>query len=266
MKIAVFQNYVDDAVEKNIDDLACFLDKISHQNVDMVVMGEMFTCPYSEKNFEAYSEREGGRSCILLSGLARKHGIYLVAGSMPEYSNGQVFNTSYVYDPSGKLIAKHRKIHLFDIHVEGGQKFMESDSLTAGNTITCFDTVFGRIGLCICYDIRFPEVSRKMVEDGAVMIIVPAAFNMTTGPIHWQVLLQSRAIDFQVFTLGVAPARDGSKDYQSWGHSLLVSPWGEVLSQLDEKKGMFVEDVDFNCVQQVRKAMPLAEHRRTDLY
>lgn len=117
------------------------------------------------------------------SRLAAEHGIYLVAGSMPERDEaGNIYNTSYVFDRNGHQIGKHRKMHLFDIDVKGGQYFKESDTLTPGDQVTVFDTEFGKMGLCICYDFRFPELARLMVDEGAQVIIVPAAFNMTTGP------------------------------------------------------------------------------------
>ena len=128
---------------------------------------------------------------------------------------------------NGHQIGKHRKMHLFDIDVKGGQYFKESDTLTPGDQVTVFDTEFGKMGLCICYDFRFPELARLMVDEGAQVIIVPAAFNMTTGPLHWELMFRQRAVDNQVYTIGAAPARDLNAGYHSWGHSIAVSPWGE---------------------------------------
>ncbi len=131
-----------------------------------------------------------------------------------------------VFDNKGVLIAKHRKVHLFDIDVKGGVTFKESDTLTAGNKITLFNTPWGKLGVMICYDIRFPELSRIMAVKGAKIIFTPAAFNMTTGPAHWDTLFKSRALDNQVYMVGVAPARDENSNYISYGNSLIASLGG----------------------------------------
>ena len=175
--------------------------------------------------------------------------------------DGSVYNTAYVFDREGRQIAKHRKVHLFDIDVKGGQCFKESDTLTAGNSATVFETEFGKMGLCICYDFRFPELARRMVLEGANVIFVPAAFNMTTGPAHWEVLFRSRAIDNQVFTFGTAPARDIDASYHSWGHSIAVSPWGTVLNQMEAEAGIQITSINLDEVAAIRDQLPLLKHR-----
>jgi len=122
------------------------------------------------------------------------------------------------------------------------------------------------MGLCICYDFRFPELARLMVNEGAKVILVPAAFNMTTGPAHWEIMFRQRAVDNQVFTIGAAPARDPAADYISWGHSIAVAPWGNVLVQLDDKEGYTVQTLDLGEVDKVRRELPLLAHRRSDIY
>lgn len=235
--------------------------------LDLVTAGEMFTCPYVTSNFPLYAEEEGGPSHAFCSHLAASYGIYLSAGSMPERDQeGRVYNTAYVFDPEGRQIAKHRKMHLFDINVEGGQQFRESDTLTAGNEIVTFDTAFCRMGLCVCYDMRFPELARIMALDGAEIILVPAAFNMTTGPAHWEVMFRGRAIENEVFVIGTSPARDPAGPYVAWGHSMAVSPWGEVLYELDEKEGIALAALDLDQVTRMRQELPFFDQRRTDLY
>ena len=157
-------------------------------------------------------------------------------------------------------------MHLFDIDVAGGQRFFESETLSPGNEVTTFSTPFGMMGLCICYDFRFPELARLMADAGAKVILVPAAFNMTTGPAHWELLFRSRAVDNQVYTVGVAPARDPSASYRSWGHSIVCSPWGEVLSEMDEAEGVAITSLDLDRLDAVREQLPLLKHRRTDVY
>lgn len=267
MKIVQLQTHVYDEKEKNIEQLAGYLEQIKNENADLVTVGEMFNCPYQTENFPVYAEKEGGSSWKACSGLAEKYKIYLSAGSMTEVDEaGRVYNTAYVFDREGRQIAKHRKAHLFDIDIKGGQYFKESDTLTAGDSCTVFDTEFGCIGICICYDLRFPELSRMMAERGAKVILVPAAFNMTTGPAHWELSFRMRALDNQCFYVGTSDARDTNGGYIAWGHSILTSPWGEVIAQMDEKEGYMINEIDLDYVDKIRGELPLLKARRTDMY
>ena len=233
---------------------------------DLIMLPEMWNGPYEARLFPTFAEPENGPSRLFLSDLAKERGVYLCGGSIAERDGDRVYNTAYMFDPGGSQIAKHRKMHLFDIDVTGGQRFFESDTLSPGNDVTVFDTPFGTMGLCICYDFRFPELSRLMVDAGAKVILVPAAFNLTTGPAHWELLFRSRAVDNQVYTVGVAPARDPHATYQSWGHSIVCSPWGEVLMQMDEKERVALTALDLDRIDTVRRELPLLLHRRTDVY
>ena len=276
IKTAVLQTKVFADKEKNIRQLEEILASGKTEGADLVTLPEMFACPYETGNFPLYAEAEGGPSSQALSALSKKYGIYLSAGSMPELVRAQksggsegkdrVYNTAYVFGRDGRQIGKHRKAHLFDINVEGGQCFKESDTLSPGEKIGCFDTEFGRIGLCICYDFRFPETARLMAQDGAKVILVPAAFNMTTGPAHWELMFRQRAVESQCYVIGTAPARDPKSSYTSWGHSIAVDPWGTILTQMDEKEGIRIVELDLDYVDKVRRELPLLAHRRTDLY
>ena len=191
--------------------------------------------------------------------------IYHFSAQIISRSNGSSSVGSAAYR-SGEKIGKHRKVHLFDIDVKGGQAFKESDTLTPGDNITVFNTEFGKIGLCICFDFRFPELGRLMAQDGAKIIIVPAAFNMTTGPAHWDLMFRSRAVDNQVYTIGCAPSRDVDSCYISYGNSLVVSPWGDILYKMNEKEGYKIIKLDLDYVDKIRKELPLLSARRVDLY
>ena len=267
IKIAAIQMpTVADKME-NVRTVKTYLEKIKDENPDFVILPEMFCCPYQTENFPIYAEKEGGQVWQQLSGYAKQYGIYLIGGSMPEKdAEGNVYNTSYIFDREGKQIGKHRKVHLFDIDVKGGQTFKESDTLTAGDSDTVFDTEFGKIGVMLCFDIRFPELSRMMVNDGAKVIFVPAAFNMTTGPAHWELSFRTRALDNQIYMVGCAPARDVSAGYISWGHSIVTDPWGRVIDMLDEKKGILLAELDMDYEEQVREELPLLKSRRKDIY
>lgn len=233
---------------------------------DLLMLPEMWNGPYESRLFPTFAEPEDGPSRQFLSALAKERHVYLCGGSIAEREGDRVYNTAYVFDPEGTQIAKHRKMHLFDIDVAGGQRFFESDTLSPGNSVTVFPTDFCTVGLCICYDLRFPELARLTVDAGAKVLLVPAAFNMTTGPAHWELLFRARAVDNQIYTVGVAPARDPDASYQSWGHSIVCSPWGEVLMQMDEKEGVAVTELDLDRVEQVRGAVPVLKQRRTDVY
>ena len=267
IKIAAIQmSTVADKME-NVRTVKTYLEKIKDENPDFVILPEMFCCPYQTENFPIYAEKEGGPVWQQLSGYAKQYGIYLIGGSMPEKdAEGNVYNTSYIFDREGKQIGKHRKVHLFDIDIKGGQTFKESDTLTAGDSDTVFDTEFGKIGVMLCFDIRFPELSRMMVNDGAKVIFVPAAFNMTTGPAHWELSFRTRALDNQIYMVGCAPARDVSAGYILWGHSIVTDPWGRVIDMLDEKKGILLAELDMDYEEQVREELPLLKSRRKDIY
>ena len=267
IKIAAIQmSTVADKME-NVRTVKAYLEKIKDENPDFVILPEMFCCPYQTENFPIYAEEEGGPIWQQLSAYAKQYGVYLIGGSMPEKdAEGNVYNTSYIFDREGKQLGKHRKVHLFDIDVKGGQTFKESDTLTAGDSDTVFDTEFGKIGVMLCFDIRFPELSRMMVNDGAKVIFVPAAFNMTTGPAHWELSFRTRALDNQIYMVGCAPARDVSAGYISWGHSIVTDPWGRVIDMLDEKKGILLAELDMDYEEQVREELPLLKSRRKDIY
>lgn len=231
----------------------------------VVVLPEMFNCPYDNKLFREYSELEGGDSFKRLSKIALENQIVLIAGSMPEIDGEKIYNTSYSFDTDGRLLGKHRKAHLFNINVEGGQKFSESEVLTAGDTATVFDTKYGKIGVGICFDVRFPELSRIMADRGAEILIYPGAFNMTTGPAHWELLFRTRAVDNQLFTVGTAPARDINGSYVSYANSIIVDPWGTIVGRLEDGEGILVKEIDLGKVESIRRQLPVMSGRRLDI-
>jgi len=266
MKITSVQSRVYESKEKTLESVRTLFAGDSFKNTDFVALPEMFQCPYENEKFPLFAEPEGGQSWQLCSGLARQNGVYLSAGTIPEIADGKIYNTAYVFDREGRQIAKYRKTHLFDIDVRGGQYFKESDTLTAGDEIVVFDTEFGKMGICICYDIRFPELLRLMTDAGARLVLCPAAFNTTTGPMHWELLFRQRAVDNQVFMVGTSPARDEYASYQAWGHSVITDPWGRVLMEMDETEQVKVTEIDMGVVDEVREQLPLLKHRRPELY
>ncbi|XP_013106993.1 omega-amidase NIT2 [Stomoxys calcitrans] len=234
----------------------------------LITLPECFNCPYGTKYFREYAETiPNGESSQTLSKLAKEMGVYIVGGTIPEMGdNDKIYNTCTVWSPEGSLIAKHRKMHLFDIDVKGGIRFKESETLTAGNEFTIIEIDGHKIGIGICYDIRFEEMAKVYRNEGCEMLIYPGAFNMTTGPLHWELLQRSRANDNQLYVVTTSPARDETADYVAYGHSMVVDPWAKVVKSAKEGEETVVVDVDFSLVEQVRQQIPVYSQRRVDLY
>lgn len=266
MKVALCQMPVSTDKEANLLRAEEYIERASRQGADLIVLPEMFNCPYDTSNFRAYGEGRDGESAKRLATAARTCKVWLVAGSIPELDSGHVYNTALVFNREGDLVAYHRKAHLFDINIPGGVQFCESDVLSPGDGATVFETEFGKVGVAICYDMRFPELFREMAVKGAALICVPAAFNMTTGPAHWHLTARARALDNQVYMALCSPARDASAGYIAYGHSLVANPWGEVVEELDEKEGVLICTLDYDRLHEVRQGLPLLQHRRPDIY
>lgn len=266
MKIALLQLSVSRDKSKNIRRACDAIRRAAKDGIDVAVLGEMFCCPYENSAFRPYGEEQGGETQQALSALAKELGIYIVGGSFPELEGEKVYNTSVVYDREGRELARHRKMHLFDIAVDGGQYFKESDTLSAGDAVTTFETEFGTMGLAICFDMRFEELCRCMCLRGAKVIFAPSAFNMTTGPAHWELLFRQRAVDNQCFTVACSPARDENGSYVAYGNSLAVDPWGTVLTRCGGEECTQIVELDLDKVESVRRQLPILSARRTDLY
>ena len=251
---------------ENIASACRLIRRAAAQGAELVMLPEMFCCPYENSAFRPYGETLGGPAQQALSALAGEKKIWIVGGSVPELEGERVYNTCFVYNPDGQQVARHRKMHLFDIRVEGGQSFRESDTLSPGNDITVFDSPWGKLGLCICFDLRFEELARVMALQGVRAIFVPAAFNMTTGPAHWELLLRQRAVDNQCFTVGTSPARDERASYVAWGNSMVCDPWGTVLHQCGAGEEVAVTELDMTRIDAVRRQLPILSARRTDVY
>ena len=266
MRIALIQMPVTPQREENLQTACTRIRAAAAGGAAFAVLPEMFCCPYDNACFRAYGEEAGGPVQTALSALARELGIVIVGGSFPELADGNVYNTCCVYGTKGQQLARHRKAHLFDIDVAGGQRFMESETLSPGNAVTTFDTPLGVMGVCVCFDLRFEELARCMALRGAKVLFVPAAFNMTTGPAHWELLFRQRAVDNQCFTVGVSPARDASASYVAYGNSLAVDPWGTVLCRAGGEDVTLYADLDLDRIEAVRRQLPILRARRTDLY
>ena len=265
-KIALCQMKGSFDKSESMEKAESFVREAAAAGAQVISLPEMWSCPYSNDYFREYSEAADGRTVKFMSALAKELEIYLIGGSVPEADDGKVYNTSFSFGKNGEIIGRHRKVHLFDIDVKDGIRFMESDTLTAGEELTVLDTEFGKIGVAICYDVRFPEWHRKLALAGARLIILPAAFNMTTGPVHWDLTMRARALDNQVYFAANSPARDENGPYVAYGNSCIADPWGEFIAHADEKECILYGDIDFNKVEAIRQQLPLLKHRREELY
>lgn len=256
-----------DDKEVNLKKAVDLMAESAAKGADLVVLPEMFNCPYDNDKFIQYAEnRKNSITLKTVRAAAREYGILLVAGSIPEADGENIYNTSFIINSQGKIIGSHRKLHLFDIDVPDGITFKESDTLTAGENITILETDLARLGVVICYDIRFVELSRLMALEGVEVLIMPGAFNMTTGPNHWETLIRSRAIDNQLFLVAASPARDDGASYVAYGHSMIVDPWGKVLSEAGSDEEIIYADISLNRIKEVREQLPVLGNRRMDLY
>lgn len=267
MRIAQAQITVGHDKEVHKDKIRTIVREAADNGADMVCFPEMSNCPYQTRLFVPYAEPECGETWQVFSEAAKENGIYVSAGSIPETGdNGKVYNTAYIFDRNGNQIAKHRKMHLYDVDVKGGISFKESDIFEPGDQVTVFETEFGKGGLIVCYDVRFIELTRIMLKDDISFLLAPAAFNMTSGPLHWELLFRAQATFNQIFTVGTALARDPEIPFNSWGHSIVCDPWGKILSQADENEALIFTDIDLDATDEIRVQMPVLSHRRTDLY
>ncbi len=266
MKIALLQTPVSMNKAENLRNAREQVKLAAQNGAEMVILPEMFCCPYSTAYFAQYAEPKGGDIWLELSLWAVENRICLVGGSMPEIEGGRIYNTCFVFGPDGRQLARHRKMHLFNVEFDGGQHFRESDTFTPGDDVTTFSYKDMTFGLCICFDMRFPELSRLMALKGAQAVIVPAAFNMTTGPLHWETMFRQRAVDDQCYTIGVAPARDEQGVYVSYANSLVCDPMGRVLTRAEAEPCILYAALDPAEVDSARRQLPLLSARRTDLY
>lgn len=266
-KIGVCQLKVEKDKSANLQKARDMIALAAGEGARMVILPEMFTCPYQARLFPEYAESfPDGPAVKMLREIARALRIYVIGGSIPERAGDRVYNTSFIFGPEGELLGRHRKVHLFDVDLPGGVKVQESRTLSPGNEVTVVSTDFCPVGVAVCYDVRFPELFRLMALGGAQVICVPGAFNLTTGPAHWEITFRLRAIDNQVYVVGVSPARDYTAGYVVYGHSLVVDPWGEVLARAGEGEEIIYAGIDLERINKVRSQLPLLQHRRTDLY
>ena len=265
--VSVIQMAVGPDREENLESAESSIRRSAGSGARLVVLPEMFSCPYEAERFGELAEPlPDGPSGRMLSRLARELGIHIAGGSIPEREGGHVYNTATLWDPEGTLILRHRKVHLFDVDIPGGIRFTESAVLAAGDSVSVVRTALGTIGLAVCYDLRFPELFRAMALAGAELIILPGAFNTTTGPAHWEILNRVRAVENTLYVVACSPAPHPRGRYPAWGHSLIVDPWGDVVAASGRAPATLTATLEPERLAAVRRALPVLDQRRPDLY
>lgn len=265
MRVALCQANCAEDVEANEAQVFGLLEEAAAAVVDLAALPEVWPCQGSAAQVAAAAEPVPGSRTDRLAEVARRHGMWVHGGSVLERDGERVFNTSVLFDRDGVLVATYRKIHLFDADPPGGEPSRESFVYTPGEEVVTAETEFGRAGLSICYDVRFPELYRQMAVRGATLLFVPAAFRHETGRDHWDVLVRARAIEDQAFVVAAAQwGRWGppGRERRNHGNSLVVDPWGRVLARAPDGVGVTLADLDLEAVRRVREALPALRHRR----
>lgn len=263
-KIALCQLVPDYNKQASLGKAIEMIQRAASENAEIAILPEMFYHPYE---LLAILKKIGDEDAILekLTDCAKKNSIHICSGSMAVRQNGKIYNRSYLIDSSGKLVLKYDKCHLFDVNLPQ-LRARESLVFTPGSEASVVETLLGKIGIVICYDIRFPELMRSLTLKGAELLIVPAVFNNVTGPAHWSVMMRARAIENQVFIAAVSQGRNVASSYSSYGHSMAVSPWGDILCEASDGEEILYALLDAETLVQTRARLPLLEHRREDLY
>jgi predicted amidohydrolase len=261
---AAVQMVASDDKAANLREAERWIRMAAAQGAQLVALPEVFIWRGEKRREREFAEAIPGPSSEALGSLARELGIYLLGGSILEAipADKKVYNTSLLFDPTGTLIATYRKIHLFDVDLANGTSLRESATRAYGDTIVAANTELGTIGLTVCYDLRFPELYRGLADRGAEIIFVPSAFTAYTGAAHWEALLRARAIENQVYVIAPDQFGKSAKSFETHGHSMIVDPWGQILTELSDGAGVVTAEIDLSFLAKVRAELPSLKHRR----
>jgi len=261
---AAVQMVAGDDKAANLNEAAHWVRQAATEGARVVALPEVFIWRGNKQLERDFAEPIPGPSSSVLAELARELGIYLLGGSILEAIPGssKAYNTSLLFDPSGQMLAAYRKIHLFDVDLANGTSLRESATREFGAGVIAAQTALCAMGLSVCYDLRFPELYRRLADQGVQMIFVPSAFTAYTGQAHWEALLRARAIENQVFI--VAPDQFGksAKSFETHGHSMIIDPWGKVLAERADGAGVICAEIDLDFLAKVRAELPALSHRR----
>lgn len=264
-RYAVLQLNTKDDRRENLRVADQLVRRAAGQGADVICLPEMWAFIGRDEDKVGGAEELDGPSMTAMRELAMELGVWLLPGSFAERSDvpGRVYNTSVIFDPAGERRAVYRKLHLFDVDVKEGAVFCESDTITPGERGVVADLPIGTIGMSICYDLRFPEYYEWLRQAGANVVMVPSAFTAHTGQAHWEVLLRARAIEQQVWIVAADQWGRHNKARVSYGHSMIIDPWGLVVARCSDGEGIAIADVDLGLVERVRGGMPCAQHKRS---
>ena len=232
----------------------------------LVVLPEVFAWRGPAAGEATVAEPVPGPTTARLGALAKELGLWLVAGSLHERAAGEprVFNTSCLFDPRGEILVRYRKIHLFDVDLPGRVAVQESATRAPGGEVVTAPTDVGTLGLSICYDLRFPELYRRLARAGAEVLLVPSAFTFPTGAAHWEVLVRARAIENQCWVVAADQAGTSPQGFADWGDSMIVDPWGRVLARAGDGEAVVTAEIDLDDLARVRRELPPLAHARLD--
>ncbi len=266
-KIGVVQLDTQDDRASNLDKAERFIDAAASNGAKMVALPENISYIGPKDGAFANAETVPGPLTEFFSRKAREHKIWLNCGSFGEKIPGEtkLYNTSLLFNPAGDIVGRYEKIHLYDVDIKNGPSTRESDTKKAGNRIVVCDTEFCKVGLSICYDMRFPELYRIMALQGAKIMFVPANYTLFTGKDHWEVILRTRAIENQCYI--VAPGQIGKKPaFQSYGRSMIINPWGTVLCTAEDRECVIYAEIDPDYVDSIRAQLPSLPNRQPEAY
>lgn len=267
-RVAAIQYAAGIDVQHNLETAAGLVAQAKAQGAELVVLPEnLILMGHKDTDKLAYAEADGdGPTQEFLADLADQHKVWLVAGTIPlQASPGKVYATSLVFDGDGNRVGRYDKIHLFDVDVPGsGEQYRESATIDPGHEILVVDAPFGRLGVTVCYDLRFPELYRQMADAGVEIIAVTAAFTAKTGAAHWELLLRARAVENLAYVVASGQGGLHENGRETYGNSMIVDPWGTVLARLGTEPGVVVADIDLDSQQEKREVFPVLTHRRLD--
>jgi predicted amidohydrolase len=268
MRVAVVQMNSTSERSHNVERALALIDHAVDRGATFVLLPEYMTYRGAYDGFAGASEPIPGPTSERLAASARRHSIYLHGGSLIERTAqpDRFYNTSLLFDPQGELIARYRKIHLFDVRVDDAVIDTESRIIRAGDTLVTVDVAGFKIGMSICYDLRFPEMYCALSAAGAEVLVVPSAFTAYTGKSHWEILLRARAIENFAYVLAPAQHGPGEGDNLCYGHSMIIEPWGEILAAASDGDQVVVADLDRNQVIRRRQQIPVFHARRSEIY
>ncbi len=265
-KIAAIQMASGPQVSANLTEAARHIGQAAAAGAKLVVLPENFAImPMKEPDRLSVTETEGhGPIQDFLATQARRFGIWLVGGTIPLKAQqpDRTRAACLLYNDRGEQVARYDKIHLFDVRLENGEQYNESASIEPGETTVVVSTPFGRLGLAVCYDLRFPELFRRLLDDGAELVAVPSAFTARTGRAHWEVLVRARAVENLVYVIASAQGGYHLNGRETYGDSMIVNPWGEVLDRLGRGSGYVIAECDRRLQDRMRSNFPSIKHRR----